>query len=103
MCTDINGNCRKLVLLMMIVSDSGSYAEAFVNELFVQVVCGNTIIAIFTNSLRLRYVNYIQTAFVWIKRGLSLSRYCDEGEKNDDDGFLAHCFAIFIRLHIPSR
>ena len=88
---------------MVIVSDSGSDAEVFVNKLLMQVVCGNTLITLFANTLRIRYVNYIQTAFVWIKRGLSLSRYCDEGEKNDDDGFLAHCFAIFIRLHIPSR
>ena len=60
---------------MVIVSDSGSDAEAFVNELLMQVVCGNTLITIFANTLRIRYVNYIQTAFVWIKRGLSLSRF----------------------------
>ena len=52
---------------MMIVPDSGSYAKSLVNELFVQVVCGKTTIAIFTNTLRIRYVNDIQTAISWNK------------------------------------
>ena len=84
MCTDINGNCRKLVFLMMIVSDSDSYAEAFVNELFVQVVCGNTTIAILTNSLRVRNVNDIQASFSRIERVLRpcyMQRSSDSKEK----------------------
>ena len=41
---------------MMIVSDSSSYAEAFVNELFVQVVCGNAPVAIIAKTLRIRNI-----------------------------------------------
>ena len=70
---------------MMIVSDSGSYAEAFVNELFVQVVCGNTTIAIFTNSLRVRNVNDIQASFSRIERVLRpcyMQRCSDSKEKD---------------------
>ena len=52
---------------MMAISDSGAYAEPLVNELFVQIVCGKTTIAIFTNTLRIRYVNDIQTAISRIK------------------------------------
>ena len=51
----------------MIVSNSSSYAEAFVNELFVQIVCGNAPITIFANALRIRNIYDVQTAISWIK------------------------------------
>ena len=57
---------------MMIVPDSGSYAKSLVNELFVQVVCGNAPITIFANALRIRNLYNIQTPFSRIERGTLL-------------------------------
>ena len=48
---------------MMAISDSCSYTKAFVNELFVQIVCGKTTIAIFANASRIRNIDDVQAAF----------------------------------------
>ena len=52
---------------MMAISDSCSYTKALVNELFVQVVCGNALITIFANTLRIRNIYDVQTAISWNK------------------------------------
>ena len=52
---------------MTIISDSGSNAEAFVNELLMLVVCGNTLITLFANTLRIRNIYDVQTAISWNK------------------------------------
>ena len=75
MCTEISRNCGELVFPVMIVSDACSNAEMFVNELFMQVVCRNTIVTIFTNALSLRNIDDIQTALFYIERGLGRPKY----------------------------
>lgn len=86
MCTDVNGNSRELILLMIAVSNTGSDAEAIIDELLVQVVCSDTPVAIFAYALRIGNINDIQATFFWVKRSLSLSSYCDECEQCGDDG-----------------
>jgi hypothetical protein len=67
MCTKKDGDSGKVVVVMMAISDSGAYAEPLVNELFVQIVCGNAPITIFANALRIRNIYDVQTAISWIK------------------------------------
>ena len=79
---------------MMAISDSWAYAEPLVNELFMQVVCGNALVAIFTNALRQSNINDIQTALFWIKRGLSHSechcRHHNQQEQKSSVVFYVH-------------
>ena len=74
MCTDVNGNSRELILLMITVSNTGSDAEAIIDELFVQVVCGDAPVAIFAYTLRIGNINDIQATFFWVKRSLSFRK-----------------------------
>ena len=65
--TQINGYGRKPVLVMMAISYACSYAKTLVNELFVQIVCGNAPITIFANASRIRNINDVQTAITYIR------------------------------------
>ena len=78
MCTKKDGDSGKVVVVMMAISDSGAYAEPLVNKLFVQVVCRNALIAIFTNALRQSNINDIQTALFHIERTLPLPRHSNK-------------------------
>ena len=58
---------------MIAVSNTGSDAEAIIDELLVQVVCSDAPVAIFAYALRIGSINDIQATFLWVKRSLSLS------------------------------
>ncbi len=78
-CAEENGKGREMVLLMMTVADAGSYAEAFVEELLVQVVNRKAPVAMFANALRIRRIEDVQATLFRLKRGLSLYCHGDEG------------------------
>ena len=96
--TQINGYGRKPVLVMMAISYACSYAKTLVNELLVQVVCGNTTVAIFANALRVRNVNDIQASFSRIERGLRpcYMQRCSDSKEKEYRFCLFHFSLLFL-------